>query len=167
VTSVASAVSEGDAMRIHLLCVSKRPRDWVAQATNEYLKRLKGQLDVVINDTAPAVKQRSKTTKLAREADGLRRVCPPRALTIALDEHGDLWSTLEVAQNLDHWRARYADVVCFIGGADGLAPDIIAQADRRWSLSRLTLPHQLARVVLIEQLYRAWSVLHNHPYHRG
>lgn len=154
-------------MRIHVLCVARRPRDWVGQATNEYLQRLKGQLDVVVKEIAPAAKQSSKIIQLKKEADRLRRGCPPRAYTIALDERGDQWSTIELAENLDRWRAEHAEVVCFIGGAEGLAPDIVAQADRRWSLSRMTLPHQLARIVLVEQLYRGWSLLHNHPYHRG
>jgi 23S rRNA (pseudouridine1915-N3)-methyltransferase len=154
-------------MRIHILCVSKRPRDWVTQATTEYVKRLRGQLEVVIREIAPAVKQPSKAAQLEKEAERLRRVCPRRAYTIALDERGDQWSTSELAANLDGWRARYTDVVCFIGGAEGLAPDIVAAADRRWSLSRLTLPHQFAKVLLVEQFYRGWSLLHNHPYHRA
>jgi len=153
-------------MRIHILCVSKRPRDWVAQATHEYLKRLKGQLDIVVNEISPIVNQSSKAAQLEKEADRLRRLCPARAYRVALDERGDQWSTLDLASNLDRWRGEHADVVCFIGGAEGLAPKIIADADNRLSLSRLTLPHQLARVILIEQLYRAWSALHNHPYHR-
>jgi 23S rRNA (pseudouridine1915-N3)-methyltransferase len=154
-------------MRIHILCVSKRPRDWVTQATTEYLKRLKGQLDVVVSEIAPAAKQPSKTTQLEKEAERLRRFCPRGAYTIVLDERGDQWSTSELAANLDGWRARHTDVACFIGGAEGLAPGLVAAADCRWSLSRLTLPHQFARVLLVEQLYRGWSLLHQHPYHRA
>jgi 23S rRNA (pseudouridine1915-N3)-methyltransferase len=153
-------------MRIHILCISKRPRDWVAQATHEYLRRLQGQLDIVVSEIAPSVNQSSKAAQLDKEADRLRRLCPARAYRVALDERGAQWSTLDLAANLDRWRGEHADVVCFIGGAEGLAPRIITDADSRLSLSRLTLPHQLARVILIEQLYRGWSVLRNHPYHR-
>jgi 23S rRNA (pseudouridine1915-N3)-methyltransferase len=86
---------------------------------------------------------------------------------VALDERAAQWSTTELAAKLDHWRGEHAEVACFIGGAEGLSPALVADADSRWALSRLTLPHQLVRVVLIEQLYRGWSVLHNHPYHRA
>ncbi len=153
-------------MRIHILCVTKRPRDWVTQATDEYLKRLRGQIEIVVNEIAP-IKQPSRTAQLEKEAERLRRLCPPRACMVALDEHGDPWSTVEVASKIDRWQQDYSDVACFIGGAEGLAPAILGEADHRWSLSRLTLPHQLARVILTEQLYRGWSVLHNHPYHRA
>jgi 23S rRNA (pseudouridine1915-N3)-methyltransferase len=74
---------------------------------------------------------------------------------------------MELAEKLDRWRAVHADIAFYIGGADGLDPRIVADADCRWSLSPLTLPHQLVRVVLIEQLYRGWTVLQNHPYHRA
>lgn len=154
-------------MRIHILCVSKKPQAWVVQATGEYLKRLKGQLDVVVHEVAPMAKQSTTASQLEKEAARLRRLCPARAYTVALDERGGQWSTAELAKNLEHWRGEYAELVCFIGGAEGLAPDIIAGADQRWSLSRLTLPHQFARVLVVEQLYRSWSMLHNHPYHRA
>jgi 23S rRNA (pseudouridine1915-N3)-methyltransferase len=153
-------------MRIHILCVTRRPRDWVTQATDEYLKRLRGQLDIVVNEIDP-IKQSSKSAQLEKEAERMRRLCPARACLVALDEHGDPWSTGQLAAKLDLWRQEYADVVYFIGGAEGLSPAILSGADHRWSLSRLTLPHQLARVILTEQIYRGWSVLHNHPYHRA
>ena len=153
-------------MRIHILCVTKRPRDWVTQATDEYLKRLRGQIDIVVSEIAP-VKQSSRTDQLEKEAERLRRLCPSRACMVALDEHGEPWSTDQLASKIDRWRQDYKDVACIIGGAEGLAPAIISDADHRWSLSKLTLPHQLVRVILSEQLYRAWSVLQNHPYHRA
>ena len=153
-------------MRIHVLCVSKRPREWVSAATNDYLKRLKGQLEVIVHEVSP-IKQGSRGAQLEKEAERLHRLCPPRAFKVALDERAAQWSTTELAAKLDHWRGEHADVACFIGGAEGLSPALVADADSRWALSRLTLPHQLVRVVLIEQLYRGWSVLHNHPYHRA
>lgn len=153
-------------MRIHILCVTKRPRDWVTHATDEYLKRLRGQLEIIVHEISP-VKQSSKTAQLEKEAERVRHLCPRRACLVALDEKGDMWSTDQLAAKLAFWRQQYADVACVIGGAEGLAPGIINSADHCWSLSRLTLPHQLARVILSEQLYRGWSVLHNHPYHRA
>ena len=153
-------------MRVHILCVTKRPRDWVVQATNEYLKRLRGQVEIVVREISP-VKQPAKRAQLDREAERLLHHCPSGACIVALDERGAMWSTAELAENLDSWRQAYTDVACIIGGAEGLAPELLNCAHHRWSLSRLTLPHQLARVVLSEQLYRGWSVLHNHPYHRA
>jgi 23S rRNA (pseudouridine1915-N3)-methyltransferase len=153
-------------MRIHILCVSKRPRDWVTAATHDYLKRLKGQFEIVVHEVAP-VKQPAKNSQLEKEAERLRHICPSRAFQIALDERGESWSTMDLADKLDRWRAEHADIAFYIGGADGLDARIVADADCRWSLSRLTLPHQLVRVVLIEQLYRGWTVLQNHPYHRA
>lgn len=153
-------------MRIHILCVGKRPRDWVGGATNDYLKRLTGHLDITVRDVPPMTHS-SRKTQCDKEAVRLTKICPSGAFKIALDERGQQWSTKELSANLDRWRSEYSDVACFIGGAQGLAESLVGSADHKWSLSRLTLPHQLARVVLIEQLYRAWTVLKNHPYHRA
>jgi len=154
-------------MRIHRLCVSKRPSDWVAAASTEYLKRLKGQIDIRATEIAPAARRGQASADVDREAAKLLRLCPQQAFRIALDEHGELWSTADLAARMNDWRGAHADVAFMIGGADGLAPSLKRDAACLWSLSRLTLPHQLARVVVIEQLYRAWSLLHNHPYHRA
>jgi len=152
-------------MRLHIFCVSKRPSDWVARASQEYLKRLTGQLNVSITEIAPAALS-NRTLSLDKEASRLRRAMPRKAYTVALDERGSPWSTHELASRLDGWRGSHGDVVCLIGGAAGLAPALLDEADCTWSLSALTLPHQLVRVILIEQIYRAWSVLNQHPYHR-
>lgn len=152
-------------MRLHILCVSKRPSDWVLRASQEYLKRLTGQLDVSIIEVAPAALS-NRALSLDKEAARLRRAMPRKAYTVALDERGGAWSTLEFARKLDGWRGAHGNVVCLIGGAAGLAPSLLEEADCTWSLSALTLPHQLVRVILVEQIYRAWSVLNQHPYHR-
>ena len=152
-------------MRIHILCVTKRPREWVAQATEEYLKRLRGQLEITVREISP-IKHSAKAAQLDKEAERLLHHCPNGACIVALDESGVMWSTAELAEKLDSWRQEYTDIAYIIGGAEGLAPGLLDRAHYHWSLSRLTLPHQLARVVLTEQLYRGWSVLHNHPYHR-
>jgi 23S rRNA (pseudouridine1915-N3)-methyltransferase len=86
---------------------------------------------------------------------------------IALDEHGQQWSTAELAEHLSEWQSAGRDLSLLIGGPDGIAEDCLARADSRWSLSNLTFPHGLARVVVAEQLYRAWTVLSGHPYHRA
>ena len=154
-------------MRLLLLCVSKRPVDWVAQAAQEYVKRLSGKLDIQCRELAPAQHASTRAEQRAREATAIAKAIPTGAHTIALDERGEHWTTAALAIELDTWRCEHKDVVLIIGGAEGLDPDTREAAARVWSLSRLTLPHQLVRVIVLEQIYRAWSLLHNHPYHRA
>ena len=97
----------------------------------------------------------------------MRERLKPGSLTLALDEHGRQWSTREWAQQLSDWQQEQNQVNFIIGGPDGLAPDLLQQADGKIALGKMTMPHGLVRVVLIEQLYRAWSLLQGHPYHRG
>lgn len=92
---------------------------------------------------------------------------PKGAQMIALDERGRHWSTVELADRIAHWRDAAIEPAFVIGGADGLAPGLKSRAAERWSLSALTLPHALVRVILAEQLYRAVSILQKHPYHRA
>jgi 23S rRNA (pseudouridine1915-N3)-methyltransferase len=91
---------------------------------------------------------------------------PSGARVVALDEGGDPWRTRDLARRLEGWMRGGSDVALLVGGPDGLAPAVLERADERWCLSGLTLPHALVRVVVAESLYRAWSVLENHPYHR-
>lgn len=91
---------------------------------------------------------------------------PAGAVVTALDPHGKEWSTAELARALRTWLQEGRDRALLVGGPDGLAPACLARADAHWSLSALTLPHGLVRVLVAEQLYRAWSMLNNHPYHR-
>lgn len=89
------------------------------------------------------------------------------SLLVALDEHGMHWSTQELAQHLNKWHDNWSEVVFLVGGADGLSDECLQCANVKWSLSKLTFPHHLVRVIVAEQLYRAWSLLHHHPYHRA
>jgi 23S rRNA (pseudouridine1915-N3)-methyltransferase len=102
-----------------------------------------------------------------REAETILKAVPAGARLVALDERGLAWSTAELANELAAWRDEARDVALVIGGAEGLAESLRQSAARCWSLSRLTLPHQFARVLVIEQIYRAYSLLNNHPYHRA
>ena len=154
-------------MRLQLLCVSKRPAAWVAQASDEYLKRLQGKLEFQVRELAPAQNAANALEQRLRESDTIRRAVPAGAQVIALDERGVAWSTQDLAEHLATWREIHQHVTLIIGGASGLADSVRETAARVWSLSRLTLPHQLARVLVIEQIYRAWSLLNHHPYHRG
>ena len=154
-------------MRLQLLCVSKRPAPWVADAAADYVQRLQGKLDLSCRELPPAAGSANAEQQRQRESETILKAVPQQALLIALDERGEQWSTAELAHALDEWRTAYKEVVLVIGGAEGLAPAVRTAARRVWSLARLTLPHQLVRVIVLEQLYRAWSMLHNHPYHRA
>ena len=101
-----------------------------------------------------------------QEGERLLKAISPAAYVIALDEHGESWGSKDLAHQLETWLGNYSNVALMIGGADGLADSCKQRADRIWSLSPLTLPHTLVRVLLSEQLYRAWTLLQGHPYHR-
>ena len=154
-------------MRLHLLCVSRRPAGWVTEAGAEYLKRLKGRLDLQVRKLSPATGASQPEEQRQREAETILKAVPAGARLVALDERGAAWSTAELASELAAWQSDARDVALVIGGAEGLAESLRQSAARCWSLSRLTLPHQLARVLVIEQIYRAYSLLNHHPYHRA
>lgn len=157
----------GDSVHIRLIAVGDRQPAWVAQAFDAYARRLPRQwrfrLEVI--DTA----RRAGDAMKARTAEG-QKVMQKLGATervIALDEHGQQWSTTELAERLGEWQSAGRDLSLLIGGPDGIAEDCLARADSRWSLSKLTFPHGLARVVVAEQLYRASTLLAGHPYHRA
>lgn len=119
-------------------------------------------------EVAPAKRAKAidKAKVLRDESERIQAAIPKGSLVIALDERGKEWTTLELADELNRWLSGGRDVALIAGGADGLAADCKNLAEKQWSLSKLTLPHPLVRVLVAEQLYRAWSILHNHPYHR-
>jgi len=155
-------------MRIQIIAVGTRTPDWVESAVEDYRRRLTSGLRLELRPIAPArAALRTEPARVrADEATRLLAAIPDRARVVALDEGGEAWSTHELARHLEDWMQRSPEVVWLVGGADGLAPECRARADLRWSLSRLTLPHALVRVVLAEQLYRAQTLLRGHPYHR-
>lgn len=156
-------------MRIVLAAVARKPPSWVRQGFDEYVKRLPPQLLLTDVEVKPVSRDGSETADSAKrkEAERLREAIPPKALIIALDEHGSSWSTLELSTRLQCWMEDGRDVALLVGGADGLDPALLASANAVWSLSRLTLPHAFVPVIVAEQIYRAWSVLNHHPYHRA
>jgi 23S rRNA (pseudouridine1915-N3)-methyltransferase len=154
-------------MKIQVIAVGQKMPAWVDQATNDYLKRLPAnQLSLTCIATAQRKSGHTVTRLQQQEADKIKTKIKAGSLTIALDEHGKQWSTLQWAEQYREWLLYHPLVNFIIGGPDGLAPEILSKADRTIALGRMTLPHGLARVVLIEQLYRAWSVVEGHPYHR-
>jgi 23S rRNA (pseudouridine1915-N3)-methyltransferase len=156
-------------LRLRLLAVGTRMPDWVAAGCAEYTKRIAGPLHFSLQEIEPSRRGASGATARAIEEEGERLLAATRAgeFVVALDERGREWSTRELADWLAQRMQQGQDVALLVGGADGLSAATLQRADQRWSLSRLTLPHPLVRVLVAEQLYRAHSLLHNHPYHRA
>ncbi|QOJ30684.1 MAG: 23S rRNA (pseudouridine(1915)-N(3))-methyltransferase RlmH [Gammaproteobacteria bacterium] len=154
-------------MHITVAAVGTRLEPWVYDAFDAYKARLPRHLGLELEEVPLA--RRAAGTAAAVEAEGERllRHVRPGALTLALDEHGRQWSSLELAGQLRLWLERQPRVAILVGGPDGLSTACRERADRIWSLSRLTFPHGMVRVLLAEQLYRAWTILQGHPYHRA
>lgn len=154
-------------MRLTLLAVGDKLPAWAEAATAEYLKRMPREARVELATVKPQ-KRAGQAVEALRQAEAARLLDkqPPGSRLVALDEHGSQVSTRELADLLARWMASGQDTCLVIGGADGLAPAILARAEATLALSRLTLPHAMARVLLAEQLYRAVSLLNHHPYHR-
>jgi 23S rRNA (pseudouridine1915-N3)-methyltransferase len=159
-------------MKISLVAVGQRQPAWADAAVKDYLDRLPADWAVTVREVKAEPRQASTTGKpaerlMAAEAERLRTACPVGAAIVALDERGKDWTTMQLAQALQTWRDEAQPVAFVIGGPDGLADEFKRNARMLLRLSSLTLPHALARVLLAEQIYRAWSVLANHPYHRA
>ena len=140
--------------------------EWVATAYEEYTRRLKSSLRVELEEL-PQSKNTGKDKARAKADEEMRLL--ERAgddYLVALDEHGKSLTTLDLARWLSQRQQDGRNLCFLIGGPDGLGPEILKKAHLRWSLSGLTFPHAMVRVILAEALYRAHSVLHNHPYHR-
>jgi 23S rRNA (pseudouridine1915-N3)-methyltransferase len=155
-------------MQIHLIAVGEKMPRWVQDGYGEYAKRLPAECALRLIEV-PAGK-RVKNADLARiirdESERMLAAIPKGAAVVALEIGGRSWSTEQLAHNLDDWMGSGVDLALLVGGPDGLGDAARRAAGQLWSLSPLTLPHPLVRVVLAEQLYRAWSILRNHPYHR-
>ncbi len=156
-------------MRIHLIAVGQRMPAWVQQGFSDYSKRMPRECQLVLKEIEPAKRVKSTSTERIKqdEAKRLLAAIPKGSLVVALDERGSGWSTAELSSRLDDWLARGGDVALLVGGADGLDAQVLSRADLKWSLSNLVLPHPLVRIVIAEQIYRAWSLLQGHPYHRA
>jgi 23S rRNA (pseudouridine1915-N3)-methyltransferase len=155
-------------MRLRVIAVGTRMPAWVDAAVQDYTRRLHGPWKLELKELAPA--NRRQPEGAAARADEARRILAllgARDTVVPLDERGQEFNTLELARWLEDQRVEARDLSFIIGGPDGLDPEVLARGHRTWSLSRLTLPHALARVVLVEQLYRAGTVLAGHPYHRA
>ena len=156
-------------MRIHLLCVGRRMPAWVEAGYADYARRLAGECSLNLVEIEPGHRGKGVSPEPARREEGERllKALPKGALVIALDERGDAWDTARLATELSGWFAGGREPALLVGGADGLTAECLQRAERRWSLSALTFPHPLVRVILAEQLYRAWTLVKGHPYHRA
>ena len=132
---------------------------WVTAGVNAYLPRFPREYTLSITEI-PLEKTAAVTNEKMQQA------IFPKSWVVALDVLGKPWNTPDLAKKLEGWRGLSKPLCFLIGGPDGLSSAILAQADERWSLSPLTFPHPLVRIILVEQLYRAQSLLSNHPYHR-
>ena len=154
-------------MKLVLVAVGQRPPAWADAAYADYAKRMPPELRLALK-ACKAEPRSGKTTAQLMAAEGLRieAALPKGARRVVLDEHGDRLDTQQLAARMRAWMNDGRDVALIVGGPDGLAPAIKAGADETLRLSDLTLPHAMVRVLLAEALYRAWSVLVKHPYHR-
>jgi 23S rRNA (pseudouridine1915-N3)-methyltransferase len=154
-------------MKVRVVALGHRMPDWIEAGWNEFARRTPREWDLSLVELKPEPRDRGKPVAalLALEAERIRHACRGTRM-IALDERGGPWSTRMLADHLARWRDEGEDVAFVIGSADGLDPDLRRQAAACVSLSALTLPHALVRVILVEQLYRASALLAGHPYHR-
>jgi 23S rRNA (pseudouridine1915-N3)-methyltransferase len=153
-------------MDITLLAVGKL-RPAFRQACDEYLKRLGRWARVSEVEVREASRAPTAEVGRAQEAAALLRRLPERATLVALAREGTAWTSEQLAREVDRWRLAARPVAFVIGGSHGLDPEMLGGAQARWSLGPLTLPHELARVVVSEQLYRAFTILSGDPYHKG
>lgn len=156
-------------MRIVLVAIGEKAPGWVREGYAEYAKRLPKPYapDLVELPLGARSKSRDPARAIVEEGAAVLGAVPKGAHVVALDERGHGWSSVELSRELARWSRDGDDVALVIGGPDGHAPGVLARANRRWSVSPLTLPHMLVRLVVIEQLYRAWTLLAGHPYHRA
>lgn len=155
-------------MRLFIIAVGQRVPDWAQTAWDDYVRRFPPEIKVELRTVKTEPRAGGRTTEQIKAAERQRieAAIPKGARVVAMDEHGGSLTTVALAARLRQWQLSGEDLALLIGGPDGLHPLLLQAADERIRLSDLTLPHAMVRVVLIEQLYRAWSVNAGHPYHR-
>ena len=155
-------------MRISIVAVGTRMPPWVSQGVDEYSKRMPRELKIQWKELPLAPRGKSTNSQQLKEKEGeqILKAIPAGDRVIALDVRGKPLSTEKLAEQLGDWQMSGDNYSLLIGGPDGLSSACLDRAQRRWSLSELTLPHPLVRILLAEQLYRAWTITVNHPYHR-
>ena len=155
-------------MRLKLLAVGTRMPNWVDFGYSEYAKRMPPELKVELIEIPINIKGRNPANQaIENQGQALLKNIQPQDFVVALDVLGKSKSTEMLASQLANWQMDGQNICLLIGGPDGLSPDCLNRANMKWSLSDLTLPHPLVRILVMEQLYRAWTINNNHPYHRS
>lgn len=155
-------------MQIDLIAVGKRMPTWIESGFKEYAKRLPKNINFKLIEITPAIRSKNNIAEnyKLKEEENINAALAPNSLIIALDEHGKSISSQSLANQLKTWNDENQHISLIIGGADGLSDALKKKATQLWSLSEMTLPHGLVRVMVVEQIYRAWTITQNHPYHR-
>ncbi|MDR3412641.1 MAG: 23S rRNA (pseudouridine(1915)-N(3))-methyltransferase RlmH [Formivibrio sp.] len=155
-------------MKLYLIAVGHKMPDWIAAGYEEFAKRMPRDFPLQLIELKPDKRNAARTPQqvMAEESERILAAIPSDARVLALDERGANWTTMKLAENMKDWQRDGRDTVFIIGGTDGLDPSVKKRADQLLQLSAMTLPHGMVRVLLAEQLYRAVSILNNHPYHR-
>ena len=156
-------------MRLKIIAVGTKMPAWVETGCTEYSRRMPSELKVEWIELPLGQRGKGADIKraMAREGEAMIKAIGRSDKVVALDVLGKPWSTEQLAGQLADWQFQRCDYSLLIGGPDGLAPQCLARADLKWSLSPLTMPHPLVRILLAEQLYRAWSINAGHPYHKA
>lgn len=155
-------------MKIRLISVGNKMPDWVTQAYQNYQKRLTGSVQLELIEIPLSKRGKNADIKrlMEKESQQMLAAIPPRYRVICLDVKGKALSTENLAQKLQNYEQQGDNIALLIGGPEGLSSNCLTRADERWSLSAMTLPHPMVRVILAEQIYRSWSLNMGHPYHR-
>ncbi len=154
-------------MKINLIVVSHKQPQWIETAYQEYAKRLNQEFTLHLKELSPYnAKNSSVAYTKSKEAEKIKNAIPKNNSVIVLDENGKTFTSEQFASKMESLLTVGSDISILIGGAHGLDNTLLNEADDSWSLSKLTLPHGLVRVMIAEQLYRAWSILKCHPYHK-
>jgi len=156
-------------VRLHVIAVGNRMPAWVSQGYQEYARRMPPECRLALTEISPGRRTRKADVARILHDEGKRMLValPPASRVITLEVDGESWDTRGLAQRLGEWLQTGKDIALLIGGPEGLPSACRERAESSWSLSPLTFPHPLVRVVLAEQLYRAWTLLSGHPYHRS
>ncbi len=155
-------------MKITIVAVGLRQPAWADVAIEDYLSRFPKDWNVTVKAVKPELRAGQSTSRIMQtEAERILAAIPTGSLVIAMDERGKDFTTVDFAKKISAWRDAGESLAFVIGGADGLDPALKSQARAMMRLSSMTLPHAMARVLLVEQIYRAFSILNNHPYHRA
>jgi len=155
-------------VRLRIIAVGTKMPGWVEQGYQEYAKRLPPELKLEMVELGLGHRGKGADLKraIAKEGAAMLKAIAPQDHVVALDVKGKPWSTEQLAGQLNTWQGSGNNFSLLIGGPDGIAPECLSRANSRWSLSNLTLPHPLVRILVAEQLYRAWSITVGHPYHK-